>query len=180
MWFADDGTTKAIGRIGTEQPAAPAAATPATTTAAPGPAPKLRSLRLAPTAFPAASSGPSSRTAGSKRPPSTGTIVSFTLDLAGAVTYRVARVRDGRRVGGRCAAPTRTSRRAKRCTRLVAVRGSFTRSAGRGRSSFRFTGRIGGRKLAPGSYQLQASPRAGGRNGATARAGFRVVSPTPR
>jgi hypothetical protein len=83
VWFADDGTTKAIGRIGAAEPAAPPAAT-TTGTPAPG-APKLRSLRLAPTAFRAASSGPSSRAAPSKRP-STGTVVSFTIDLAATVT----------------------------------------------------------------------------------------------
>jgi hypothetical protein len=181
VWFADDGTTRAIGRIGTREPPAPPGATTAgATTAAPAPAPKLRSLRLAPTAFTAASSGPSSRAAGSNRPPSTGTIVSFTIDLAGAVTYRAARVRGGRRVGRRCAAPSRVNRSAKRCTRLVAIPGSFTRSASRGRNSFRFTGRIGGRKLAAGSYELRASPRAGGRSGATVPVRFRVVSSTPR
>ena len=175
VWFADDGNTKAIGRIGTEEPPAPAQTPPAAPLALPTAAPRLRSLRLAPTTFRTAASGPSARATPRKRPPSTGTVVSFTIDVAGAITYRVARVRGGRRVGGRCAAPTRSNRRATRCTRFVALSGSFTRSARSGRNSFRFTGRIGGRRLAPGSYQLRASPRAGGRNGTTVRASFRVV-----
>jgi hemolysin type calcium-binding protein len=136
----------------------------------------IRSLRLAPTAFLAAPSGPSARATARPRPRPTGTIVSFSLNLPAAVTYRVARLLAGRRAGRRCLAPTRTNRNARRCTRLVAVRGSFTRNAVTGQNRFRFTGRIAGRKLAPGSYQLQATPRANASNGITARTPFRITN----
>jgi hypothetical protein len=91
------------------------------------------------------------------------------------MTYRVRRARTGRRVGRRCVAPNRTNRRARRCTRLVAVRGRFTRSAAAGRNRFRFTGRIRGRRLLPGRYRLHATPKNNGGGGATKSAGFRIV-----
>jgi hypothetical protein len=100
--------------------------------------------------------------------------VSLSLNLRATVTYRVARRLPGRRAGRRCVTPTRANRRARRCTRLVAVRGRFARNAKAGRNRFRFTGRIGGRKLAPGSYQLQATPRANAHNGVSKRARFRI------
>jgi RTX calcium-binding nonapeptide repeat (4 copies) len=132
----------------------------------------LRSLRLAPAVFEAFDRGPSVRNA-VRRP--RGTVVSFRANMPASVTYRVARALPGRRVGRRCVAPSRANRGGRRCTRFVLIRGSFTRAASAGANRFRFTGRIGGRKLAPGSYRLQATPRAGGRNGPTARAAFRIV-----
>lgn len=162
-------------------PTTPPGTTPATTpssTTLPGTTPPsaatvtLARLRVAPRVFPAADTGPSARPARTSR---AGTIVSFTADMAADVTYRVRRARPGRRAGRRCVAPSRAPRRARRCTRFVAVRGSFTRSATAGPNRFRFTGRIRGRKLPPGRYQLRATPNTNGRNGATSSAGFRVV-----
>jgi hypothetical protein len=41
--------------------------------------------------------------------------------------------------------------------------------------SFHFTGRVGGRKLKPGGYTLQAIPRRNGQAGAAARTSFRII-----
>jgi hypothetical protein len=130
----------------------------------------LTALRLTPSAFAPFDSGPSARTAGRPRRPR-GTIVSFTMSRAALVTYRVARRRSGRRVGRRCVAPSRRNSSRRRCVRFVPVRGSFTRAARAGTNRFRFTGRLRGRALARGRYQLRATPR----GGATTRTAFRIV-----
>jgi hypothetical protein len=41
------------------------------------------------------------------------------------------------------------------------VHGSITTSAKAGSDSFTFTGKVGGHKLAPGTYQLTATPTGG-------------------
>jgi hypothetical protein len=83
-----------------------------------------------------------------------GAIVSFRASRPAAVRYRVARVLPGR---------------------LVPVRGSFSRRAAAGPNRFRFTGRIGGRTLPPGSYRLRATPRNTAGAGPTRTVGFRIV-----
>ena len=56
------------------------------------------------------------------------------------------------------------------------MRGSFVRSGHAGSNSFKFTGRMGGRKLAPGRYQLVAVAKdAAGNRSAQKRSGFRIV-----
>jgi hypothetical protein len=56
------------------------------------------------------------------------------------------------------------------------VRGSFTVQGTLGVNSFRFSGRLSGRKLKPGEYQLVATPTdAAGNAGAAARKRFRIV-----
>ncbi len=44
-----------------------------------------------------------------------------------------------------------------------------------GKNSFRFTGRLNGRKLKPGRYRLLATPTAGGLKGKASSTGFRIV-----
>jgi hypothetical protein len=58
--------------------------------------------------------------------------------------------------------------------RMVAL-GSFTRRDRAGANDFRFTGRVAGHALSPGSYQLQATPRYHGVLGSTVAAAFRIV-----
>jgi hypothetical protein len=134
--------------------------------------PAVERMTIAPTAFAAASSGPS---AAARR--STGAKVTYTLNEAASVRFTVAAMRPGRRgSNGRCVKPTKKNRRARACTRLVTLRGSFTRSGQLGRNSFRFTGRLARRKLAPGRYKLIATPSAGGQAGNPTRASFRIVA----
>lgn len=96
---------------------------------------------------------------------------------AASVRFTVARARPGRRAGRRCAAPTRKTRRAKRCTRFVTLRGAFTRRVRPGVNVIRYRGTLAGRRLATGRYRLVArvQPR-----GQTVRAGFRVLAPRRR
>jgi len=125
--------------------------------------PTLRPQRLRP-----ARSGPS---VGRR-----GIAVRYRLSESGVVRFTFRRLKAGRLRGRRCAAARGRIPRGRRCVRPVRVRGSFSRRSRSGRNSFRFSGRIGGRGLSPGSYQLVASPRDRRRNpGVPADSAFRVV-----
>jgi len=59
-------------------------------------------------------------------------------------------------------------------TRYRAVRGAMTRQGAQGANSFRFTGRVGHRKLRPGRYRLLATATdAAGNSGAPRAVRFR-------
>jgi hypothetical protein len=129
--------------------------------------PSLTRLQLLPRAFPTRAVP-----GGGPRP---GTRLSYLLSEAATPRFRVERPLPGRRNGGRCVRPTRETQHRTACVRWVPVPGSFKRSAGPGAVSFRFAGRIGGRRLPPGRYRLLAAPRdALGTGGAVKRAAFRV------
>jgi len=81
-----------------------------------------------------------------------GTTFRYTLSEAATVKIAISQRLAGRRKGKRCVAPTRKLRKAKKCTR-VAARGTLTRTSRQGKNSVAFSGRIGSRKLSPGSYQ---------------------------
>ncbi len=49
----------------------------------------------------------------------------------------------------------------QKCLRLIGVHGQLVKTGHAGASSFTFDGRIGGHKLAPGTYQLTATPTGG-------------------
>jgi hypothetical protein len=138
--------------------------------------PAISRERLAPSVFPAAPSGPSVRAAAHRH---TGTKVTFKLNVAARVSFRITRRVTGRKVkrGGKtvCVKPARANRHRPRCTRTVTLAGSFARAAGIGSNSLHFSGRLRGRKLKPGRYRLVATPSAGGRRGRPAAAGFRIV-----
>jgi streptogramin lyase len=135
--------------------------------------PAITALRLSRGSFRAASGGPSAK-AVQRRRVSTGTIISFTLDRAASVSFKVERARAGRRAGRRCAKPTRRNRGARRCTRYVKVAGSFSYAGKAGKSRLRFSGRLSNRRLAPAGYRLVATAFAGDRAGAAKRVGFRI------
>jgi hypothetical protein len=58
---------------------------------------------------------------------------------------------------------------------VVALRGGFTISGKAGANTFRFTGRVSGKRLTPGSYQLGATPIAGRLKGRTMSASFQII-----
>jgi uncharacterized delta-60 repeat protein len=131
--------------------------------------PKLSRLKLSPTAFAAARSGPSAKAA------RTGTKVSFQLSGPASVTFTVERPTRGRRVGRTCKKPSSRNRRGRRCTRYVRVRGSFKRTGVAGANSFRFTGRMNRHALKPGRYRLVGIAKAGSAKSQASRAGFRIT-----
>jgi hypothetical protein len=94
--------------------------------------------------------------------------VSYRLNRAAGVRFRLQRARPGRRVGGRCV-PLRAERqRSRPCTRWKGIR-AFAKRGRAGRNAFRMRARA----LRRGRYRLLGRPT-GGR---AARRTFRVVSP---
>ncbi len=124
-------------------------------------------LRISPARFRAATSGASiaalpkpMRARHRRRVMPTGATVSYTDATAGSATFVVLRPLPGERRGHGCVArATRRGHRRRRagraCVRYVRL-GSFTHRDAAGANSFHFTGRLGRRRLAPGSYRLQA------------------------
>src|SRR5262249_42282112 len=140
-------------------------------TPTPGPtpiprAPTISRMKLAPSSFAAAPSGPSAVSAKRRF----GTKVSFALERPASVGFTVVGLRPGRKASGKCVSPTASNRKARACTRAVAVAGSFTRAGKSGTNSFRFTGRLAGHRLDPGRYRLVATPTADATTGRAASA----------
>ncbi len=107
-----------------------------------------------------------------------GTTVTYTDTQAATTTFSVRRVAGtGVLVHGRCVAPPRgRSVHGKRCTRFSTL-GSFSHSDAAGANRFRFTGRVRGHPLKPGSYQLVSAPtNTAGKTGAAHTSAFRIVS----
>jgi hypothetical protein len=128
-------------------------------------------LKLTPTAFRAARSGPSIA-----RAKKTGTTISYSVSAGSTTTFKVERAVTGVKSGHSCVNPSRKTRRGKRCTRFVLVPGSFTHADITGANRFHCTGRVGGRALRPGNCRLDATPNdAAGKLGRTARSQFRIV-----
>jgi hypothetical protein len=119
--------------------AAPPPTPPATPPALDTTKPALNDLALSRTRFRAANSGPGIATA-------VGTRISYTLSEAAAIRVQVQRAVPRGRV-----------------VRYRTLRGRLVDQGKAGTNSFRFTGRLRGRKLRPGRYRLRclATDRAG-------------------
>jgi hypothetical protein len=104
-----------------------------------------------------------------------GTTFRFTLSEPATVKIAIKRATPGRRKGKRCVKPTRKLRKAKRCTRFVAVR-TLSRVGKAGPNKVAFSGRIGTKKLRPGRYRAVLRAKDGAGNASTAkRLTFRIV-----
>ncbi len=141
--------------------------TPAPQPGGPVPVPAVTRLAIAPRAFAAASSRTSAEAA---RRRAAGAIVSYRVNVAAKVRFAV--VKGGAR-GSSCSRRTGHHRKHTSCPRTAL--GTFTQTAKAGVNRFRFTGHVGGAKLAPGAYTIQATPTAGGRSGKRAIATFRII-----
>ena len=132
-------------------------------------APAISRLRLVPAMFVAARSGPALSAL-------VGTRLSITLSEPADVTFRVRRLRAGRSVRGRCVRPTARNRRAPSCTRRVRPRGRIVRALPAGTSGLRYRGRLAGRTLRAGRYELVCRARdAAGNLSASRRATFVIL-----
>jgi subtilisin-like proprotein convertase family protein len=136
----------------------------------------LSKLKLSPTTFRAATRGASVAAKKKPKKPPVGTKVSYRLDKAAKLTFSVLRVTTGRRSGKKCVAQTKKNRKAKKCTRLVGVKGSFTHNGKTGANTLKFSGRVGGKRLGAGSYRLRAVATVGTLKSKTLEAAFKVVS----
>jgi hypothetical protein len=102
-----------------------------------------------------------------------GTTLGYHLSQAATTTFNVLRAVPGHQTHGSCVAG-RPSRHQRSCIRLVAI-GSFARDDAAGDISARFSGRVHGRKLSPGSYALTLTPEASGHSGGAVKLAFQIV-----
>ena len=125
--------------------------------------PRLSGLALRPTTFRVLRRG------------SGGARLVFGLSEPGSVILRVDRLTSGRMVGGRCRPLSAANRARPRCTLATRLAGHETRAARTGDNSLLFSGRWGGRALAPGRYRLLVTARDGvGRSSPTAGLRFSI------
>jgi hypothetical protein len=90
-----------------------------------------------------------------------GARVRFRLSEAAAVSFTIRKRVRGRRKDGRCVTK---QKRGHRCTKYVTLPGTFQRGGRGGANSFTYDGRLNGKALPRGSYQLLAVPRDGAGN----------------
>lgn len=104
-----------------------------------------------------------------------GTTFSFVLNTAAKVTFAFTQPASGRRVAGRCVAPTARNHHARRCSRAL-TRGTLTFQAHSGENKVAFQGRISRRKkLRPGRYTLVISAVGPAGSAAPQRLTFTIV-----
>jgi hypothetical protein len=105
-----------------------------------------------------------------------GTSFSFTLDEPARVQLAFTQPASGRRVAGRCVAPSRRNRHGHRCTRTVSA-GSMSIAARTGVNTVRFAGWLSrSKRLKPGRYTLAITAAdAAGRSSATQSLSFTIV-----
>ncbi len=111
---------------------------------------------------------------GSGHPP-VGTTFSFSLSEAATVTLTFTKPVSGRKVAGRCVAPTAANKKDRPCTRQV-LAGTFTVSGKAGGNHLLFDGPISKHtKLAPGSYTVTITAATGGGRSAPATLHFTIA-----
>jgi hypothetical protein len=119
------------------------------------PAPAISGLTISPSAFLAALSGPTIYTPKGKTKKKYGTKIAYRDSQAATLTFTVLRESSGRKQGKSCEKPSGKNKHGKRCTLLTKL-GGFTHVDKAGANSVRFSGRLKGKKLQPGIYELQA------------------------
>ena len=140
--------------------------------------PAVGTERISPSAFPAYLAGPSALAA-KRRKRTYGAKVTYTLNVAASVRFTVQLRSIGRKVThakkATCERPTKHNRKQHRCIRYITVKGSFTRAGLTGSNTFRFSGRLNGKRLTRGEYRLIASPTINAATGRAASANFRII-----
>jgi hypothetical protein len=132
---------------------------------------QIQSLALAPSTFSSVKSGEAIVSAKKKGPKAPiGTTVTYSLSEKATTEFSVERVVSGRKVKGKCVKATKANRTKKKCAGFKPVSGGFTHSGAAGTNSFKVSGRIGGKALAPGSYRLLGSA-----GGVVKTASFKIV-----
>jgi hypothetical protein len=129
--------------------------------------PVLSRFLIIPFSFSTANFGPSVARVGTR--------LLYRVSEAATTTFTVQRARPGVRRGRACVR-RRRGLRGRSCTRYVPVRGSFRHRSEPGLNTLRFSGRVGGRRLALGRYRLTAVARdAAGNRSLPIRRRFRIV-----
>lgn len=104
-----------------------------------------------------------------------GTTFVYTVSEPARVVFTIHAKQIGRRVRGKCRAPTRRNTGRRKCTRFVR-RGAFAHNGATGANRKKFSGKIGRRRLRPGRYRASLVARdAAGNASKVKRLNFRVV-----
>jgi alpha-tubulin suppressor-like RCC1 family protein len=151
---------------------------------APAPTPVLTALRVSPRTFSLAGRKVNGRcakpTSANDRKPSCRRAIalksSYTLNTTATVAIALTRVVDGRKVHDLCLRPTPQNRQHRACRRLLPLHRRIIQAGKPGANMFTFHGSIGRRDLAPGTYQLTATPSAGGHTGNAQMVTFTLVT----
>jgi hypothetical protein len=142
----------------------------------PGPGPQAPAPK-APVLSGLLQSGARWRTHSVKRGPQlpVGTTFRFKLDRGAQVRFAFSRIVAGRRAGGRCVKTTKNNRGKPRCDRSQAA-GTLNVAGKAGANTVAFRGKLRGRTLAPGSYQLIVTASADGKTATAAPLRFTIAS----
>lgn len=104
-----------------------------------------------------------------------GTTLRFGLSETATVTATIARKAAGRKQGKKCVAPGKAKPGAQRCWRYL-TKGAPKFAGASGSNSVRFSGRVKGKALAPGSYRATLVARDGAGNASAPKvATFSIV-----
>lgn len=141
-----------------------------------GRVPRIAGLKVAPKRFRVAKRRTPIVSAKLRR----GTRIRFRLNDVATVRMRIERRLPGRRVGGRCVAPTPKLRSRRRCTRFVRQGVLVRRDLAAATQRIAFSGRIGRRALKPGRYRLTAVAIADGGDRSKPRHVSFSILPPPR
>lgn len=87
--------------------------------------------------------------------------VNYALTGPAMLIFSLERARPGRRIRGRCVAPTRRNRGRRSCVRTTRIRGTVTVQLATGSASLVLNGSFAGHALTVGTYRLTATPAAG-------------------
>ena len=105
----------------------------------------------------------------------TGLSITYTESLAARLTVTLLRSETGERRGSRCVKPNSHARRFVHCSRFTVV-ARVTRTDRAGHLTLSL-GQLLHRKLSPGTYRLDVTPRANGKVGKTVSVRFVVRQP---
>jgi hypothetical protein len=115
--------------------------------------PVLSALSIQPKRFAVAKTATAMNARKKKHKAPLGAIVRYTLSEPAKVSFAVEQLAPGRKKGKACVKPTKKLRHARHCT-ITKGKGTLTRSGVSGADQLVFSGRLGTRKLAPGTYEL--------------------------
>lgn len=155
----------------------PAPESPPDTTAPVGFKLRFHPRRFRPARKKAASIAQTSASKGRKRAPRT-SLVTYRLSEVARVRFVVKRWRFGRLKGKRCVfgKQARQLHDAKRCKKLLRVKGQFAHAGKPGSNRFRFRGKVGGKPLRPGRYRMVGVPiDVAGNRGKSFRQSFAIA-----
>ena len=132
----------------------------------------ITNLSIAPSAFFAAPSG-ATISKKKKAKKTFGATISYKDSQVATTTFTVLSETSGRTQGKSCKKPSKANKHGKHCTIYRTV-GSFTHTDTAGANKFHFSGRLKGKRLAKGSYRLQAFPHNTAGSGKSVSTEFKI------